>query len=132
MDQPPDITIKTDPEKRRKVYVDGVEVTIIAERVEYLDENGKLVSDRESLSTESEFKLGDILYRRLAGVVIILSWAVLLSFLGASLACGYAAVIGDSWTDQTTTNNYFSFGPALPVVMPMHTFMQDWGVLLAF
>jgi len=71
-------------------------------------------------------------YRRLAGVVIILSWAVLLSFLGASLACGYAAVIGDSWTDQTTTNNYFSFGPALPVVMPMHTFMQDWGIVLCF
>jgi type I restriction enzyme R subunit len=30
---------------RRKVYVDGVSATIIAERVEYLDENGKLVTE---------------------------------------------------------------------------------------
>jgi type I restriction enzyme, R subunit len=29
----------------RKVYVDGVDVRIIAERVEYLDENGKLVTE---------------------------------------------------------------------------------------
>ncbi len=41
----PDITIKDNPEKRRKVYVDGVRVTIIAERVEYLDENGKLITE---------------------------------------------------------------------------------------
>jgi len=32
-------------EKMRKVYVDGVGATIIAERVEYLDENGKLVTE---------------------------------------------------------------------------------------
>ena len=32
-------------EKRRKVYVDGVGATIVAERVEYLDENGKLVTE---------------------------------------------------------------------------------------
>jgi len=31
--------------KMRKVYVDGVDVRIIAERVEYLDENGKLVTE---------------------------------------------------------------------------------------
>src|SRR5207245_11275853 len=31
--------------KLRKVYVDGVDVRIIAERVEYLDENGKLVTE---------------------------------------------------------------------------------------
>ncbi|MBL8666336.1 MAG: DEAD/DEAH box helicase family protein [Rhodospirillales bacterium] len=31
--------------KVKKVYVDGVGVTIIAERVEYLDENGKLVTE---------------------------------------------------------------------------------------
>ena len=30
---------------RKKVYVDGVGATIIAERVEYLDENGKLVTE---------------------------------------------------------------------------------------
>ena len=29
----------------RKVYVDGVDVAIVAERVEYLDENGKLVTE---------------------------------------------------------------------------------------
>jgi len=43
---PPDITIPPDgPEKRKKIYVDGVGATIIAERVEYLDENGKLVTE---------------------------------------------------------------------------------------
>jgi type I restriction enzyme R subunit len=31
--------------KMRKVYVDGVSVKVIAERVEYLDENGKLVTE---------------------------------------------------------------------------------------
>jgi len=31
--------------KVKKVYVDGVGATIIAERVEYLDENGKLVTE---------------------------------------------------------------------------------------
>jgi type I restriction enzyme, R subunit len=31
--------------KMRKVYVDGVDVRIIAERVEYLDQNGKLVTE---------------------------------------------------------------------------------------
>lgn len=33
------------PEKRKKVFVDGVGVTILAERVEYLDEQGKLVTE---------------------------------------------------------------------------------------
>ena len=42
---PPDVTIDNDPEPRRKVYVDGVPATIIAERIEYLDENGKLVTE---------------------------------------------------------------------------------------
>jgi len=32
-------------EKKGKVYVDGVAVVIVAERVEYLDENGKLVTE---------------------------------------------------------------------------------------
>jgi type I restriction enzyme, R subunit len=31
--------------KGRKIYVDGVGATIIAERVEYLDENGKLITE---------------------------------------------------------------------------------------
>ena len=42
---PPDISIPPDGEKRKKVYVDGVGARIIAERIEYLDENGKLVTE---------------------------------------------------------------------------------------
>lgn len=41
----PDITITDDGGRRGKVYVDGVPVVIIAERVEYLDERGKLVTE---------------------------------------------------------------------------------------
>ena len=33
------------PERQRKIYVDGVGATIVAERVEYLDEKGKLVTE---------------------------------------------------------------------------------------
>ena len=46
VDGPPDITIPPGgggPQK--KVYVDGVEVRILTERVEYLDEHGKLVTE---------------------------------------------------------------------------------------
>jgi type I restriction enzyme R subunit len=32
-------------EKRRKIYVDGVDASIIAERVEYLDQDGKLITE---------------------------------------------------------------------------------------
>jgi type I restriction enzyme, R subunit len=32
-------------ERIRKIYVDGIGARIIAERVEYLDENGKLVTE---------------------------------------------------------------------------------------
>jgi len=42
---PPEISIQPGGEKRRKVYVDGVEANIVAERVEYLDENGRLVTE---------------------------------------------------------------------------------------
>jgi type I restriction enzyme R subunit len=42
---PPDISIQPSGEKRRKVYVDGVGATILTERVEYLDENGRLVTE---------------------------------------------------------------------------------------
>lgn len=41
----PDITITDDGGRRGKVYVDGVPVIIVAERVEYLDESGKLVTE---------------------------------------------------------------------------------------
>ena len=45
VDSPPDITLPLEGGGMRKVYVDGVGATIIAERVEYLDENGKLVTE---------------------------------------------------------------------------------------
>ncbi len=41
----PDITIDDGAGRRGKVYVDGVAVQIVAERVEYLDESGKLVTE---------------------------------------------------------------------------------------
>jgi type I restriction enzyme, R subunit len=45
VDQPPDISINTEEDRPRKVYVDGVGATIVAERVEYLDEKGRLVTE---------------------------------------------------------------------------------------
>jgi len=45
VDQPPDININTDEDPPRKIYVDGVGATIVAERVEYLDEQGRLVTE---------------------------------------------------------------------------------------
>ncbi len=41
----PDIGLQTGGEKCKKIYVDGVTARIIAERVEYLDEHGKLVTE---------------------------------------------------------------------------------------
>jgi type I restriction enzyme R subunit len=45
VDGPPDITIPPGNGKPRKIYVDGIGATIIAQRVEYLDEHGKLVTE---------------------------------------------------------------------------------------
>ena len=45
VDGPPDITQPPPDGKRKKVYVDGVGATIVAERVQYLDEDGKLVTE---------------------------------------------------------------------------------------
>jgi type I restriction enzyme R subunit len=45
IDGPPDLTLPLIDGKMKKVYVDGIGATIIAERVEYLDENGKLVTE---------------------------------------------------------------------------------------
>lgn len=42
---PPDVPVTDGSEKRKKVYVNGVPVSIVAERVEYLDEHGKLVTE---------------------------------------------------------------------------------------
>lgn len=52
----PDISINTDPEKQRKVYVDRVGATILAERVEYLDEKGRLVTESLKDFTKKELK----------------------------------------------------------------------------
>lgn len=41
----PDIAIRTDGGRPRKVYVDDVPVSIVADRVEYLDENGRLITE---------------------------------------------------------------------------------------
>jgi type I restriction enzyme R subunit len=43
--EPPDIGIQTGAERRGKIYVDGVSAAIVAERVEYLDEHGRLVTE---------------------------------------------------------------------------------------
>jgi type I restriction enzyme R subunit len=56
VDAPPDINLPTEGGKTRKVYVDGVDATIIAERVEYLDENGKLVTESLRDFTKSALK----------------------------------------------------------------------------
>ena len=45
VDEPPDITVPNTGGGVHKVYVDGVAAAIVAERVEYLDENGKLVTE---------------------------------------------------------------------------------------
>ena len=45
VDGPPDITLPLTGGKAKKIYVDGVGATIVAERVEYLDDNGKLVTE---------------------------------------------------------------------------------------
>jgi len=42
---PPDIPTGEGQSKRSKIYVDGVGATIVLERVEYLDEEGKLVTE---------------------------------------------------------------------------------------
>ena len=42
---PPVIDIPTAEQPRAKYYIHGKEVTILAERIEYLDENGKLVTE---------------------------------------------------------------------------------------
>ena len=54
---PPDINIDGGGKASGKIYVDGNRVTILAERIEYLDENGKLVT--ESLRDYSKKTLRD-------------------------------------------------------------------------
>ena len=45
VDGPPDITQPPADGAKKKIYVDGVSASIVAERVEYLDEYGKLVTE---------------------------------------------------------------------------------------
>ena len=45
VDERPDVAQPITVSGVRKVYVDGVDAAIVAERVEYLDENGKLVTE---------------------------------------------------------------------------------------
>ena len=45
VDGPPDINLPPDEPGRHKIYVDGIGATIVAERVEYLDKDGKLVTE---------------------------------------------------------------------------------------
>jgi type I restriction enzyme, R subunit len=42
---PPDISIDTTEQPRHKVYVDGVPVSVVAQRVQYLDKDGKLITE---------------------------------------------------------------------------------------
>jgi type I restriction enzyme R subunit len=46
----------TGPQPRRKVFVDGVPANVIAERVEYLDEDGKLVTETLRDFTKKQLK----------------------------------------------------------------------------
>lgn len=43
--EPPNFILEPRGQVRRKIYVDGVSVVILAERVEYLDHDGKLVTE---------------------------------------------------------------------------------------
>jgi len=53
---PPDITLPPGNGAPRKIYVNGVSVAIVAERVEYLDENGKLITESLKDFTKKELK----------------------------------------------------------------------------
>jgi type I restriction enzyme, R subunit len=43
--EPPDIDLGGGVQERRKIYVDGVDAQIVGERVQYLDEHGRLVTE---------------------------------------------------------------------------------------
>lgn len=98
---PPDISITDGGDRQKKIYVDGIGAKIIAERVEYLDENGKLIteslrdftktalkrrfaslddflkrwkeSDRASTTHSSDYSFGSL-------VIPLLAWAEALLF----------------------------------------------------
>ena len=43
--EPPDVNIVDGDDSPRKYYIKGKEVNVVAERIEYLDENGKLITE---------------------------------------------------------------------------------------
>ena len=45
VDVPPDLSFPPVERGVRKIYVDGIEASVVAERVEYLDEHGKLITE---------------------------------------------------------------------------------------
>ena len=45
VDVPPDLSFPLVERGVRKIYVDGIEASVVAERVEYLDEHGKLITE---------------------------------------------------------------------------------------
>jgi type I restriction enzyme R subunit len=53
---PPVIDIPSGEDPPRKIYVDGVSVAIVAERIEYLDENGRLITESLRDFTKKELK----------------------------------------------------------------------------
>jgi type I restriction enzyme R subunit len=55
--EPPNIDLAPGGVPRRKIYVDGVGVTILAERVEYLDEDGKLITETLRDFTKKALKI---------------------------------------------------------------------------
>jgi type I restriction enzyme R subunit len=54
---PPGIGIPPGFEERRKIYVDGVGATIVAQRVEYLDEEGRLITESLRDYTKAALKM---------------------------------------------------------------------------
>ena len=51
-----DIQVNMDEDPPRKIYVDGVGATIVVERVEYLDEQGRLVTETLRDFTKQKLK----------------------------------------------------------------------------
>jgi type I restriction enzyme, R subunit len=52
----PDIAIRQNAADQKKIYVDGVGARVIAERIEYLDENGRLITESLRDYTRRAFK----------------------------------------------------------------------------
>src|SRR5690606_33586842 len=54
---PTDISLPPDgPQRRPKIYVNNVPVSIVAERVEYMDEHGKLITESLRTFTRNELR----------------------------------------------------------------------------